>query len=1003
MSNADAHAAFVKLQRLVEQYCQIGKRCRERAPSGRSGVVVGVEPNGVDLHWLVEGEIQPRRNPSADLEISDPKEPTSWFGPALETAMLEGAYWPSRFLIQLGLAHGPVLWPGAIALAIMKARGFAPRDPARAEKLLRIVLPFIEGLPPEDAQDVLANTPELRQLLAHTSPSQKSQPIRFNTLAQPPWRHKLAAELPLRLMLTGALPSLGLEPEEGDEDDDDDQDLGPDDFDHLRPLDPIYDVDQRPVFFLASSDESVLVLTEEGNVESMEHEDFGLDFDDTDSPMTGEEFSDVLEMAWHTRTAAPFILGGQLACRLQDLEAEVFWCMYGYRWLSAHDEPGEALIAMHWACAALAQQPELATTLTQQYPDLAEAQRRKPLDVEEASFPSLPVAELAAHWRPEFGLLPMARRVHDDPQFLQGGLDIFSFGPAPFEHGAPPPPPFDAHDTDPYAIWRHPGPSAPPPAPAPQTASSPPSPEPAPTSVPAVAPAPLMPVQFAEHALLQAEWNLPSGQDAFVAARDVLFGWLSAKLGVAIPERWATGAHEAEHKGLRLEVEASEELTAMRFEHPDHEHPARRWRVELVIGAGAGGRQGVVTLRLLVHDATRLPAPVTATPRFLRDLLQTPGLHLAGRPLAQPWRVGTNVDWLALRDVLQQADRDFVLLVSGPDERLELSPALAPLALHVQLLPASLPDYARRRAPIVAGTCHLYGLGQNQPRVVPANFAQLTPALWAAHADRGALPALPTFADLRRQLRDLALVRRLRAAAPDPAPDSDPVERPGETANTPTEPPTGPSELEELLQLELEELLAKNRGLEADIDALTTELREAKAALYAARVAAGEPVPAPVELERPRVPASFAELETWLPLLGDRLDVIPKAVKEAMSITDYQNEAVAIAAIDALHAHYWPMVMRGDEQARSRWNAFLKDNRLRCGPVGTAPESSRYGRAYEVMVGRKSYTLDMHIQGHSARDTRRCLRVYFAVDREREKVILGSFPKHLPCHIHYTS
>lgn len=999
MTNSDARTTLVQTQRLMQQYLHVGRACHERAPAGRRGVVVGVEPNGKDLHWLAEGETQPQRCKVSDLDIGQAGKAPDWLGSVLAEAIRERAFWPARFLIQFGLASGPDYWPAAISLAIMKSRGLAPRDSARAEKLLQLVVPFVEALPPEDAADLLAQTPELRQLASQTGPSSKTQRVRFKSLAKPSWRYLLGIQLPLRLMVSGALPMPDLEHEDGDEPDDG-LGLGPEDFDDFLPLEPLYDADQRPVFFLSSSVFAVQVLTEEGSVETLDHEDFDLDLHDDGAPMTGAEFTDVLEMAWQTRTSAAFTLGAHLARHLGDLDAAVFWAVYGYRWLRAHGDYVEAVMAMEEGCIALYRDAAAAAAWAGRYPDFAQALLRPPLDTEGTPLPQLPVADLAPHWRPEFGLLAMARRVHGNPEFLQGGVDIFSFGHAPFQHGAPPPPPLDADDPEPYAIWRSPPPAAPVISPAPEAPAVLAEPQPA---APEASP-PVMPVQFAEHALLQTEWNLPSGQDAFLAARGVVFGWLASKLGVTIPERWSIGAHEVEHKGLRLEVEASEELAAVRFEHPDHEHAARRWRVELVIGAGVGGRPGVVTLRLLAQDATRLPAPTTATPRFLRDLLQAPGLLLAGRPLGQLWRVGTNVDWLALRDVLQQTDRDFVLLVTGPEERLELSAALAPLALHVKLLPASAPDYARRRTPVAPGTCHLYALGQTQPRVVPATLAQLTPALWAAHADRRALPPVPTFADLRRQLRDLALVRRLRVVTPDPVGTAAHLEGPSQTATATASPATGSSELEELLQLELEEVLAKNRGLEADLETLTGELREAKAALFAARAAAGESTPVAVHVDRPPVPKSFAELEAWAPLLGDRLHVAPKAIKEAMSITDYQNEQVAIAALDALHEHYWPMVMRGDEQARERWHAFLKENRLRCGPVGTAPESSRYGSSYEVTVGRKKYTMDMHIQGHSARDTRRCLRIYFAVDRENpQRIVVGHLPTHLPCHIQYVS
>lgn len=976
-----------ELQRLMRQYIEVGKPCRERAASGRNGVVVGTEPGTPDIYWLPEGEAMPLREARDVVELLEQPCP-DWLAPLLHEAMQEFVYWPARYIIQLGLARGPVFWPAAIALAIVKARAFAgePSGATRAERLLRYVQPFIAGLDPQDARDILAQTPEFRQMAVTAGAGRKRKPLRFEPFSRPSWARHRAGELPIRLAMAEPLGLLG-PPQDSDEDDDGRTNEDPQDLSILRPLDAVFvGYDAWPAFFICTIGDKALVVTDDAELESVEADDISWD-EDGEDPISVEEFDDILEMAWHTQSAAPFVLGAKLACAVEDHDARAFWGVYGARWLAASAGHPLAKASMLEACAAVAIAGEADSPWLDRCPDLREAFVRfqGTGSLGDLRVGSLP--DLAPHWRDDYSLVAMSRRLRGDPEFLAGATDCFRFGDPPFEHGAPLM--WAGPDDEPHVPWRDP-----PKLPAPRP---PVAPAPAVEAAPAPVPPTPIPVQFSQTVLLQCEWSLASGMDVFAVARQGLYRWLAEKLGVALPDRWNEGAHEVEHKGVRLEVEASDQLVAVRFEHPDHEHGARRWRVEMVLAAGADSTPGVLSVRLLAHDAVRLPLPTTATPRFLRDLVSAPGLLLGGRPVGQTWKIATNVDRLALRDLLNAGDRDFVMVITGPEATYQLSAALAPLALHLQLLPSSVADYSRRRRPIEPGTCHVFALGQAEPRVVKLDTGELTQALWAAHADRGSLPPLATFGELRRQLRDLALLRRRRPAAPEVPAASAP--NPAPTAPT----PEGPSETEELLQLELEQALAEKRGLEADVDQLTAELREAKAALFAARASA---VGVPTETaspERAPVPESFAGLEAWLPLLGDRLDVAPKAIKEALSLTDYQNEDVALAAIDALHAHYWPMVMHGDEQARTRWNTFLKEKRLRCGPVGTAPDSSRYGRAYEVTLGGKSYTLDMHLQGHSARDTRRCLRIYYAIDREKQRIVLGHFPTHLPCHMHYVS
>lgn len=97
----------------------------------------------------------------------------------------------------------------------------------------------------------------------------------------------------------------------------------------------------------------------------------------------------------------------------------------------------------------------------------------------------------------------------------------------------------------------------------------------------------------------------------------------------------------------------------------------------------------------------------------------------------------------------------------------------------------------------------------------------------------------------------------------------------------------------------------------------------------------------------------------------------------------------------ALDTCYLPSRILGDQGALAWWNEFQAQDHLECGPVGAALEDHRYRRAYRATVDGKQYVMDQHIQGLDARDDARCFRLYFTLDKELGKIIVGRFPTHL--------
>lgn len=83
------------------------------------------------------------------------------------------------------------------------------------------------------------------------------------------------------------------------------------------------------------------------------------------------------------------------------------------------------------------------------------------------------------------------------------------------------------------------------------------------------------------------------------------------------------------------------------------------------------------------------------------------------------------------------------------------------------------------------------------------------------------------------------------------------------------------------------------------------------------------------------------------------------------------------------------------QKRKTDGKTFLDEQRLRCSRVGAAPDNHRFADAYQAIVGGKRVTLDLHIQGNSGRDPRRCLRIYLKADDARQIVCVRHLPTHL--------
>lgn len=137
-------------------------------------------------------------------------------------------------------------------------------------------------------------------------------------------------------------------------------------------------------------------------------------------------------------------------------------------------------------------------------------------------------------------------------------------------------------------------------------------------------------------------------------------------------------------------------------------------------------------------------------------------------------------------------------------------------------------------------------------------------------------------------------------------------------------------------------------------------------------------------------------LSSWVQAnLGGRMVIHVKAARAARK-SAFADPGLVYRTLQALADHYWPMRFLGDATSRDTWEAFLETEHLSCGPTGAAVYDRRTRSAYLVNWQHRQVELDQHLQGASSRDEARTFRVYFHVDTERQVIVVGHLPSHLP-------
>ena len=144
------------------------------------------------------------------------------------------------------------------------------------------------------------------------------------------------------------------------------------------------------------------------------------------------------------------------------------------------------------------------------------------------------------------------------------------------------------------------------------------------------------------------------------------------------------------------------------------------------------------------------------------------------------------------------------------------------------------------------------------------------------------------------------------------------------------------------------------------------------------------------------IPDNLIDIKPWTDQhLAGRLIVTPKAARAA-KVSVFSEPQLAYRAMLLLANSYRTTRTKGDETARFRFEEGLKELGLRNEPSGEETRLREKGEEFLVRWEGRKRLLDWHLKnGGKTRDPRRCFRLYYFWDDEKQIVVLGSLPGHL--------
>ncbi|MHB8742108.1 MAG: ankyrin repeat domain-containing protein [Sulfuricaulis sp.] len=190
----------------------------------------------------------------------------------------------------------------------------------------------------------------------------------------------------------------------------------------------------------------------------------------------------------------------------------------------------------------------------------------------------------------------------------------------------------------------------------------------------------------------------------------------------------------------------------------------------------------------------------------------------------------------------------------------------------------------------------------------------------------------------------------------------------------------------------IQELLERNRDLQSANDDLRGEVREVRTKYRAATQWKRDTTEA--STSTPPIPDTLDELDEWAEQHLDNVILSKRALRSAKE-SFYEDPKRVYRSLLLLDREYSSVVFGGNDADRERLNSSMSDIKIDISPVGKATDHHLYKNEYKVNHEGRTYELDRHVSSGNSHDERKTMRIYFAVDDDEMRLIVGHLPGHL--------
>ena len=510
-------------------------------------------------------------------------------------------------------------------------------------------------------------------------------------------------------------------------------------------------------------------------------------------------------------------------------------------------------------------------------------------------------------------------------------------------------------------------------------------------------------------------------KDPFATAQQKVLQWIANRVGQRLPaEAWTGQSFETEKIGAQYAAAVlldDPEIWGARIDDADKSVPQLTWVTEVGLRRLADRAIAVSARLVCTRRGTNIPIK-RSIPDFVQQIATIGTGSLDSRVLCPtPWLVADFDEVRSLCDLIRDPKRRAAVIVASlPAGSAYAKDAACPIgalcsrtfgAAHVAIITAPatfrLTDELGKEFSVFNRAIRNYRPNFNpavdEPHQHPWAAARRIqnwdggPAAYAEFlADRVLKDTVersdsesdpPSFAKTRR----LAAGRRIERAK---AANASIAERLELAEDQIVELQSEREEIEEIF-----EGVLKPIEQERDIALAKAETATQRARNLRARVEMLEKALKQGSSPRePEIPNGLNGFEQWCNKnLAGFVEVLPRA-KNAAKKSKYEDPTFLYKALLLLRDYYVPMRRFGTSKADAFKQACLNLN-IEETQTFTGTRYGEHGDMYRVRYAGQSHLLDRHLKKGSARDVRRCFRLYFFWDEDSEQAIVGSLPSHL--------